>query len=206
MRRGGGVGVGLLRLACPPAIGAVDPPRLAERRHRGGSRRLPADLRRRSGACRARHGPRHRGVPPDRRDADETIRAAGHLGAAKAPQGPRRGDRRGSRGPRLRPSRARPAVGHRHHRAPHLRTQGLLRRGAGHLQPPRRGLVHRLTAHRVTGDQRLGHGDRRPQPDGGRDRDPQRPRHPVHLLGIHPTRCRLGAVAIDGLGRGLPRL
>jgi len=138
VRPAGGVGVGLLRLAGSPALGAVDPPRLAERRHRGGSCRLPADLRRRPGSCRAHHGPRHRGVPSDRRDPDATGRAAGHLGAAKVPQGPQRGDRGGSRGPRLRPSRARPAVGHRHHRAPDARGQGLLRGGAGHLQPPRR--------------------------------------------------------------------
>ena len=75
----------------------------------------------------------------------------------------------------------------------------------GHLQPPRRGLVDRLPARSVTGHQRLGNGDRGPQPDTGRDRDPQRPPHPDRLLGIHPTRCRLRAAALDGVGRGLLR-
>ena len=153
MRPAGGVGVGLLRLAGPPALGAVDPPRLAERRHRGGSCQLPADLWRRSGACRAHHGPRRRGVPSDRRDPDATGRTAGHLGAAQVPQGPQRGDRGGSRGPRLRPSRARPAVGHRHHRAPDARGQGLLRGGAGCLQPPHpRSWLHRRSPPRTAPD------------------------------------------------------
>ena len=73
----------------------------------------------------------------------------------------------------------------------------------GRLQPPRRGLVDRLAARSFPGDQRVGHGDRQPHPHPRGDRHPQRPRHPVHLLGVHPASDRLRAAAVDGLSRGL---
>lgn len=43
-------------------------------------------------------------------------------------------------------------VGHRHHRAPHPRRQGVLRCGAGCLHPPRRRLAHRPLTDRGTLD------------------------------------------------------
>ena len=49
---------------------------------------------------------------------------------------------------------AKPVVGHRHHRAPHLRGQGVLRGRAGHLLPPGGRLVDRLQPDRGAGHQR----------------------------------------------------
>ena len=40
---------------------------------------------------------------------------------------------------------------------------------------------------------------------GRRRRDPQRPRHPIHLVGVHAPRARLRAGAIDGIDRRLLR-
>ena len=61
-----------------------------------------------------------------------------------------------------RPGRAEPALGHRHHRAPHPRRKGLLLRRAGHLLPPRRGVVDRLLTDRSAGDKRARDGHRDP--------------------------------------------
>ena len=41
-------------------------------------------------------------------------------------------------------------------------------------------------------------------PVAGETVTPQRPPHPVRLLGVHPASDRFGVSAIDGLGRGLP--
>ena len=65
--------------------------------------------------------------------------------------------------------------------------KGLLRSGAGHVQPPSCGLVNRLAAHRVDGHQRVGHGDRQPQPRGRRDRDPTATKAPSPPLGRSPS-------------------
>jgi transposase-like protein len=61
--------------------------------------------------------------------------------------------------PRLHPRGTEPVVGHRHHRAPDPRGQGLLRGGARLLLPQGRRLVDRLDADRHPGHQRTGHGD-----------------------------------------------
>ena len=62
------------------------------------------------------------------------------------------------------PAKRQTVVGHRHHRTPHLRGQGLLRGRAGHLLPAGRRLVDRLQPDRRAGHQRAGHGHRQPRP------------------------------------------
>ena len=206
VRAVGRIGIGLLRLAAAPALGSVDPARVAQRDHRGVSCRLPTDLWREPGSRRAHLGPRHRSVPPDRRDPDETRRAAGRLGAANVPQGPQRGDRNGSRGPRLHTTTTGSAVGHRHHRTPHPRTQGVLRSGAGSPSADESwaGPVDSRPTASLAANA-LGMAIEGRNPTAGETVTPQRPPHPGRLLGIHPTRDRLRAAGIDGLGRGLLR-
>jgi hypothetical protein len=85
------------------------------------------------------------------------------------------------------PRAARPVVGHRHHRAPDPRGQGVLRRGPRRLLAPGRGLVHRRLTDRSTGHQRSRDGHRLPQASTRRHRDPQRPGHPDQVQGVVAT-------------------
>jgi hypothetical protein len=66
------------------------------------------------------------------------------------------------RQPRLHPGSTRHVLGHRHHRTPHPRRQGLLRRRPRQLLPPGRRLVHRRVANLIPGHQRTQHGHQQP--------------------------------------------
>ena len=101
-------------------------------------------------------------------------------------------------GPAVRPGRARPAVGHRHHRAPDARGQGLLLRRARRLQPPRRRLVDRSSPTPPWSRTRWAWPSTKRYPDAERSRDPLRPGHAVHVLGVHATGHRLRPAAVDG--------
>lgn len=92
-----------------------------------------------------------------------------------SPSPPSDPDGRGSGEPPVHPACARSAAGHRHHRAPHPRGQGVLRGGTGCLHPPRRRLADRQLADRRASHQRPGHGHPQPRRPAGR-RDPLRPR------------------------------
>ncbi len=99
----------------------------------------------------------------------------------------------------------RPAMGHRYHRAPHPRGEGLLCRGARCVQPPRRRLVDRRAAHSGSGDECTRDGDRAATTTGRHDGDPQRSRDPIHIVGLHPAGSRFRSTAIDGIRRRLLR-
>ena len=58
--------------------------------------------------------------------------------------------------------------------------------------------------HRESRDERARHGDPEP-PTDTRNADPQRSWHPVHVLGVHPTRTGIRTARFDGLDRGLLR-
>lgn len=94
------------------------------------------------------------------------------------------------------PRRARPAVGHRHHRAPHPGTQDLLRGRVGCVQPPRGGMIHRLPPPGGSSHQRAGWPSTTANPTG-RQSIPITTRKPdstgrrntvLNLPGIHARR------------------
>ncbi len=68
--------------------------------------------------------------------------------------------------PRVHPRRTGPVVGHRHHRTPHPRGEGLLRCRARLVLPPRGRLVHQRITDLDPGDERAEHGDQQPPPVG----------------------------------------
>ena len=96
-------------------------------------------------------------------------------------------------------ARTEPALGHRHHRAFDPRGEALLRGRARRVQPPRRRLVDRRASHGRARHERARHGDRAARSSHRRDRDPQRPGHAVHVVGVHATGDRLGPASVDGL-------
>lgn len=108
----------LLRVGLARAVVALDPARVAQRPDRRDPRRLARHLRTPAGARRARARRRDRGGTQHRRAADASRPAgwAAHTSPRQAHPARDHGQRPGAA--RLRPSRAQPAVGHRHHRAP----------------------------------------------------------------------------------------
>jgi putative transposase len=108
------------------------------------------------------------GVVVNRKTVRKIMRLHGAAWAARIqeavpPHGQRRDHRRPGRAP-VRPPSPRPVVGHRHHRAPDARGQGVLLRSAGRVLPPGGGLVHRHPSGHPAGNQRPWHGDQQPQP------------------------------------------
>lgn len=154
--------VGLLRAAAPVTLGTRGAPRVADRRGPRGARRFAGDLRQPAGARRGDPRPRHRsGVSPDHRtDAPRGLAGCDGQAQRSARLAPWGHGRRPGRPP-VRPNRPQPALGHRHHRAPHTRGQGLLRGRARRVLPTRRWLVDRFLTHLGAGDQRPRHGPRR---------------------------------------------
>ena len=73
------------------------------------------------------------------------------------------------------------------------------------FQPPSRRLVHRPLRHLWAGHLRPGYGYPKP-PTGRADGDPLRPRHPLHVLGVHGPGPPVRARSLDGISRGLLRL
>jgi hypothetical protein len=174
----------------PSAPGAAS--YLADRADPRRPPRVARQLRLPPGACRTTAGPRDPGGLARRDDADAPGRRPR---LARQPPPPAQApdpDRRRSGQPRLRPDRTQPVVGHRYHRAPHLRGQGLLRRRARRVLPSGGRMVHRLSAKRHPGHQRPRHGDQ--QPPAGRHGDPLGPRHPRWIQPVVATprvwRCR----------------
>lgn len=111
---------GLLRVAPSAAIGSFGPSCLADRRHHQGPRRVLRHLRRTPGSRRTGARPRHRRRSQHRGHADAAgrpPRSAGPPPTSMAAPGP---DGRGSGRPAVRPDRARPSLGDRHHRTPAL--------------------------------------------------------------------------------------
>ena len=76
----GRVGIGLLRMAQPTALGAIAASCLADRADPRRPRRLPRHLRRQADARRADTGPGHRGRPQRGRDAHAPSRYQGTPG------------------------------------------------------------------------------------------------------------------------------
>ena len=121
----GGGRVGLLRMAVAAALAASDPPHLAHRADPRRPCRLSGHLRCSAGPCRAdpRTGPA--GGPQSGGDVDGPC---GHQGPARhpaQPAPPRDSHRDGSRRAHVHPDAAKSIVGHRYHRTPHSRRQGL---------------------------------------------------------------------------------
>ena len=120
------------------------------------------------------------------------------------PAHPRYGHRQRPRGSAVSSRRSGSAMGHRHHRAPNQGGQGLLCRRPRCLFAEGGRLVDRRNTKHSARDQRFGDGHRAaPAPRG--DHHPQRPWHPIHLVGLHPPSCRFGPLAVHGLGGRLLR-
>jgi hypothetical protein len=130
------------------------------------------------------------GLACGRKRVARLMRRAGLAGglspAQTAPGRPGAGRARRSGAAPVRRRRPGPAVGHRHHRAPHRRGQSLQRRRARRLQPSGGRLVdrrpHALRARR----RRPGDGPLAP-PSRTRGRGPQRPRQPSTRPGSSAT-------------------
>ena len=197
------LGIRVLRMAESVPLAEIDPPRLADRNHHGSTCRLSRRLRCSSSACRADSRPRNLRGERGRAATDASSWPARHLGPASIPTRAQRRHCRGSRSAAVRTRWSRSALGHRHHRAPNSRGQGVLCRGSRCIQPTRRRLVDRQPTHGIAGHQRSGNGYRATSSAGWQDRDTQRSGDAVHLLGIHPTGGRLGVAAVDGFRRGL---
>ncbi len=120
---------------------------------------------------RAHAGPRRRGRPQPGRAADAPSWPAGPHRSAQVEADPCRRHRHRPRRARLHPCRTEPALGHRHHRTPDPRGQGLLLRHPRHLLPPGRGLVDRRITDRCAGHQRARDGHRQPARQACRGRE-----------------------------------
>jgi hypothetical protein len=168
------------RGSTPGASGLPRCGRCATRAHRDDQpdpRRLPRPVRPPPGSRRAHAGPRHHRRCRGGVAADAQGRPPGHLRAPEVSPHPHPADRQRSCGARLLAKRTRSALGHRHHRAPDARRQGVLRRPARRVLPARRRLVDRLDPNRRAGDQRARHGHRPTHSDRWHG-DPFGPEHP----------------------------
>ncbi len=113
---------------------------------------------------------------------------------------------RSARGPGPPPvhrRRAGPAVVHRHHRTPHQRREGLLRRGHRRVVAADRGLVDR-GPHPHRARRRRPHDGPVAAPTGW-NRGPLRPRQSVHVLDFRAPAARSRAARLHGPGRVLGR-
>jgi hypothetical protein len=119
--RTGRVGLGILRVVPPTALGEVASPRLAHGADPASSRRIAGHLRLSQGACRADARPRNLGWPTGRRDAHAQSKPAGDLGTAEVPSPPECAHGRRPCSAPVRTRRSEPALGHGHHRTPHPR-------------------------------------------------------------------------------------
>ena len=201
IRRPGGlpgperVDLGLLPLACP---GRRQSEQSATLRLNRPDRRGPPGSRGTYGALRVHAelslgrgiavGQRHRAADAPRRHCRR------HRPAQMAPCKPDQRRRPGR--PPVHPQRPEPAVGDRHHRAPHPRRARCTARSCWTPLPPQwsAGRSTPPTAALVTNALGMAIDTRTHR----RDDDPLRPRGAVHLLGVHPARQGLGAGALDG--------
>ena len=107
-----------------------------------------------------------------RRVGDATSRTTGYIWPAPVPLHPQRRHRqRSSRSP-VPTQRARPSVGHRHHRTPHPRSQGLLRSRVRRVQPASGRLVDRLVTDRGASGEHARDSDRSTSTGPRIDSDP----------------------------------
>jgi transposase-like protein len=182
---GRGVAGRVLQVALTCAVGPRHPACLADRHDPGHPRRQPGRLRRPPGARRAasRAGPGGRARRG--RAVDAPGRPSRSTRQPPAAPDPGHAVRCGSGRPAVHPRRPQSAVGHRHHRTPHPRRQGLLRGRAGRLLPPSGRLVDRLDPDRPAGHQHPGHGTAEP-PSRPRHHHPLRPRGAARQLDVHP--------------------
>ena len=142
----GGGRVGLLRMAITATVAARDPARWLTEQIRAVHTASRRHLRR--AACPRRVDPRP-GFAGGSRPGGDVDGPRGDQGTARhAPARAPARDANGGRSCRanVHPRGAESVVGHRHHRTPHLRGQGVLRGGAGHVLPARRRLVDRFHA------------------------------------------------------------
>ncbi len=175
MPSAGRLGIGVLRMAESIPFAEIDPPRLVDRAHCSRACRVPRRLRHSASACRAPARPRDLRGERGRGAIDASSWPSRHLEAAPLPTGAQRRHYGRSRSMTVRSRWLRSAMGHRHHRAPDSRRQGVLRRGSRRVQPTRRRLVDRQPTHGIVGHQRSGNGHRATLSGEWQHRHPQRP-------------------------------